>query len=189
MPRPRKLSKTKQLRRDLRQAAAEHKLRYDALNRTCSEHVAEVRRLRSRLSSYGGSDVTYDHPNDLHHTSIFVDRPRVSTLRNPGELLADLAMQLCTKLVREVPELSGTLPREFLTKIRNLPTNERRAHLIPLWERLRRDIAEAYSRYETKDNADILELYEVFTRSLTFPSFCHFLTLLEKHANCLPAQD
>jgi hypothetical protein len=189
MPRPRKLSKTKQLRRHLRQAIADHKFCYDALNRTCCEHMAEVLRLRSRLNAYGCCTVDSNLAKQFYTVSMRLNRTLVGTLQNPGELLADLAEKLCTQLVREVPELSGTLPHEFFTKIRNLPSNERRAHLIPLWDCLRHDIFNAHVAYDAKDNADIQELNQVFTYGLTFPSFCHLLTLLEKHANCLPAKE
>lgn len=186
MPRPKKLSKTKQLRHELLRAAAEHQVRYNALNRLHSAQMAETRHLLDRLNAYGGTQVDYNYTKQLYSVSMFVDLHRVSLLRNPGEFLADIARKLCIKLVRERPEFSGTLPRNFFTQIRNLPANERRAHLIPLYDRLRQTIYEAYSSADAKDNADTQELYEVFSRSLTFPSFCHLLTLLEKHASCLP---
>lgn len=84
MTRPKPLSKTKQLRRQLRDAQAEAKKRYDALNLVASNKQRQIEALKSRIQSFGGTSVHETCPGDVYGVAINVDRRAVGNLKKTG---------------------------------------------------------------------------------------------------------
>jgi hypothetical protein len=190
MSRPKNLSKTKLLRRQLRESEKEAQTRYDAINRIVSEKQRQIESLKSRLSSIGVTSVHETPPGEVYCVAVQVDRRAMAGLKQPGHFLAELANQLFTKLVREMPELSGPVPQLFFGKMRNLPTTERNARLRPFYEALRLRVYNDHSTgtggcYPFITDPDTSELYETFCRTLSFRSFCRLLELLEEHAHLI----
>lgn len=192
MSRPKPISKTKLLRRQLRQAQQDAQTRYDALNRVASEKQRKIEALSHRLQSIGFTSVHERPPGDRYCVAVEVDRREIDGLKNPGHFLADLAAELFTKLAREMPELSDPMPEKFYAALRTLPTRERRAKLMPLYDGLRRRVYDDYSKvrptagnYPFCPDADASKLFETFDRTLTFPSFCHLLEILEENAHLI----
>lgn len=192
MSRPKHLSKTKLLRRQLRQAQQDAQTRYDALNHVASEKQRKIEALSHRLQAIGVTSVHERTPGKVYGVAVEVDRREIGGLKNPGHFLADLAAELFTKLAREMPELSGPMPEKFYAAMRTLPTHERRAKLMPLYDAIRRRVYDDYSKvrptagnYPFCPDANASELFETFHRTLTFPSFCRLLEILEENAHLI----
>lgn len=189
MSRPKPLSKTKQLRRQLREEQKAAALRYDALNRIASEKQLQIEALQQKLQNIGITSVHWETPGDVCDIAIRVDRKAIGHLEFPGHFLADLAGDLLTKLVREMPELSGAVPQDFFGRIRTLPTDVRNAKLFPFWKSLQHKVFDDYQKSVLENggrisqDANAVELQEVFQRDLSFLSFCRLLELLEEHAH------
>lgn len=191
MSRPKKLSKTKLLRRQLRESIKEAQTRYDAINRLVSEKQRQIESLKSWLSSIGATSVHEVPPGNVYCVTARVDGRAMAGLKYPGQFLAGLAGELFTKLVRETPELSGAVPKDFFGRIRTLPTAERNAKLFPFWKALQRKVFDDYQKSVVENgggvsqDANAVELQEVFQRDLSFLSFCRLLELLEEHAHLI----
>ncbi len=191
MSRPKKLSKTKQLRRQLRESEKEAQTRYDAIKRIASDKQRQLKALRQKLQNIGVTNVQLEPPGDVYGVAIRVDRRAISHLKHPGHFLADLALELFTKLVREMPELSGAVPQDFFGRIRTLPTAVRNAKLFPFWKSLQYKVFDDYQKSVLENggrisqDANAVELQEVFQRDLSFLSFCRLLELLEEHAHLI----
>jgi hypothetical protein len=177
MSRPKPLSKTKLLRRQLREAEQKAQTRYDAINRVASDKQRQLEEARQKLQNIGFTEVYLQEPHrEVYQVAIRVDRRAIGHLKFPGHFLADLAGELFTKLVREMPELSGAAPKDFFGRLRTLPAAERNAKLHPFWDALRRKVFDDYQksvlenggRFSTDANA--VELQEVFQRDLSFLS-------------------